>query len=104
MQQYCNKRVEDRGTIETGGYALTPAFNLTQFKRIAHLVGPIYQESKRDLQVSQLYNGIYGLLMMCENYEYKSIAIPAISAGIYGFPKDLCAQTIIKAVNAFQQH
>ena len=34
-------------------------------------------------------------------YKYRSIAFPAISSGIYGFPIDRCADTLIDAAVTF---
>lgn len=42
------------------------------------------------------------MLFYIDNASFKSIAIPAISTGIYGFPKKLCADTIFEAITKFQ--
>ena len=39
--------------------------------------------------------------MACESNSFKSVALPAISSGIYGFPKDLCAKTMMEATKKF---
>ena len=70
---------------------MSPSFNLKQFKKIAHLVGPIYDQKKHEQNVQELYDGVFSLLLYCEANSFKSIALPGISAGIYGFPKQLCA-------------
>jgi O-acetyl-ADP-ribose deacetylase (regulator of RNase III) len=41
------------------------------------------------------------MLLYIDNSSVQSIAIPAISTGIYGFPKRLCADTILEAINKF---
>jgi O-acetyl-ADP-ribose deacetylase (regulator of RNase III) len=39
--------------------------------------------------------------MKANELECKSISIPAISSGIFGFPKPLCAKTFFKAIEDF---
>ena len=55
------------------------------------MVGPIYNSDRRIESIKVLKLGIKNLLMQCELYGYKSVAVPAISAGIFGFPKHMVA-------------
>ena len=48
-----------------------------------------------------LYDAITNTLKQAESIKCKSLALPAISAEIYGFPTDLCAATIVGAVHDF---
>ena len=48
-----------------------------------------------------LYDTTKNVLREASNRKLKSISIPAISSGIYGFPLDLCAKTIVEAVLDF---
>lgn len=43
-------------------------------------------------------------LDICKKHELRSIAFPCISTGIYGFPNDAAAETVLKAVREWLQH
>ncbi len=83
----------------TGEARITPGFNLSA-KWIIHTVGPVWHGGDR---------GEPGLLESCyrnsfilalEN-EVRSIAFPAISTGVYGYPKEKAA---VIAVDVMQQY
>ena len=40
-------------------------------------------------------------LVKADELGCKSIALPAISSGIYGFPKPLCAETFFKVLESY---
>jgi O-acetyl-ADP-ribose deacetylase len=42
-------------------------------------------------------------LRLAENYGCKSVALPALSSGIFGFPKRLCAKVMFDAVEKFAE-
>jgi putative ATPase len=44
---------------------------------------------------------VYGALELTERYEIASVGLPAISTGIFGFPKERGAGVIIKAILRF---
>ncbi len=46
---------------------------------------------------------IHSCLERANQHNLQSIAIPAISSGIFGYPKDLCAQHIFEALEAYAQ-
>jgi len=48
--------------------------------------------------VDLLYNTVFNTLKTAEELKYASVAIPAISSGIFGFPKPLCAETFFTAI------
>lgn len=50
-----------------------------------------------------LYSCIKETLSWATHLNCKSVSIPAISSGIYGFPKDLCAEILFNAVEDFVQ-
>ena len=57
-----------------------------------------YQEAN---DCKLLYSTIYNCLIIAKELNCKSISIPAVSSGIYGFPKELCASIIFDAVEDF---
>ena len=58
-----------------------------------HVVGPRNGEGKEN---EKLKSAINNVLNIAQQNDFKSISIPAISTGIFGFPKDKCAKILIE--------
>ena len=67
---------------------------------IVHAVGPMWSTGKAG-EEDKLSSAVYNILKSVENYGFKSVAIPAISSGIFGFPKRLCAKVLFDVVEFF---
>ena len=90
IQEECDKI---GGTI-VGGAVITTGGNL-KAKYVIHAVGPRYGEGDAD---RKLKNATLNSLKLADEHSLKSIAFPAVSAGIFGFPKDRCAQIMLSNV------
>ena len=86
---------------KTGQAKITAGYNL-RAKFVIHAVGPIWREGKSK-EVIQLYNAYYNSLALANDKGLSTIAFPNISTGIYGFPKQLAAETAMLAVKKFMQ-
>lgn len=83
----------------TGKAKITKGFKLPA-SYIIHTVGPIWQDGTH--QEPELLRLCYlNSFELAHKYHLKSIAFPAISTGVYGFPKEQAA-TI--ALNAMKQN
>jgi len=83
------------GGCATGNAVITPAFGIKTAKYIVHAVGPVYSERAPD-EAARLLRGAYAsaLAVAAEN-GCTSIAFPAISTGIYGYPLgDACEEAV----------
>ena len=87
IQEECN---EIGGTF-VGGAAITTGGNL-KAKHVIHAVGPRMGEGDED---SKLTNAVLNSLRLMDEHELKTIAFPAISTGIFGYPIDRCAKIMI---------
>jgi O-acetyl-ADP-ribose deacetylase (regulator of RNase III) len=73
------------GGCPTGEARMTGGYNLTA-RFVIHTVGPVYSGKPRD---SQLLSNCYAnSLKLAAEKKVKSIAFPAISCGVYGYPID----------------
>ena len=82
------------GFCETGKAVITTGGNL-KAKFVIHTVGPVYGEGN---DAKKLKNAVLSCLNLAYNENLKSIAFPAISAGIYRFPKDRCAKIMLDTI------
>jgi O-acetyl-ADP-ribose deacetylase (regulator of RNase III) len=87
------------GYIQVGHAAITTAGKLPA-RYIIHAVGPRMGEGDED---SKLENAVLSSLMLASEKGFKSISFPAISSGIFGFPKDRCAGILVYQVLKFLQ-
>jgi len=62
-------------------------------KHVIHAVGPRMGEGNED---RKLKNAALNSLKLADENNIKSIAFPAISAGIFGFPIQRCAEIMLK--------
>ena len=85
------------GYVPVGSAALTSAGKL-KAKYVIHAVGPIWGEGDED---KKLRNAVMSAFKIAEEKELKSISLPAISTGIFGFPKERGAEVILKAILDF---
>jgi O-acetyl-ADP-ribose deacetylase (regulator of RNase III) len=88
IQQECNK-IE--GTF-VGGAVITTGGKL-KAKYVIHAVGPRMGEGGED---DKLKNATLNSLKLADKHNLKSIAFPAISAGIFGFPIERCAEIMLR--------
>ncbi|MEW6418307.1 MAG: macro domain-containing protein [Nitrospirota bacterium] len=79
------------GFVPVGSAAITGAGKLSA-KFVIHAVGPRMGEGDED---NKLKNAVLNSLLLATEKGLKSISIPAISSGIFGFPKDRCAAILV---------
>ncbi len=79
---------------QTGKAKLTKGYNLPA-KFVIHTVGPIWNGGEKN-EDKFLANCYKNSLNLAKNNGIKSIAFPAISTGVYGFPSDLAAKIAVK--------
>ena len=88
IQQECDKI----GGTFVGGAVITTGGNL-KAKYVIHAVGPQMGEGNED---TKLKNATLNSLKLADKHNLESIAFPAISAGIFGFPIDRCAEIMLR--------
>ena len=80
--------VEEHGPVRPGGAATTSAGDMTAH-HVIHVVGPVYRVDQDNEAL--LARAVRAALDAGADLDAKSIAVPAISAGIFGYPpEDAC--------------
>jgi len=98
------KKQIGRDYIEHGEVVVTPPLSLekTGTRYVIHTVGPICK--KWDDKVKEkLRKALIAPLRKAEEMELKSIAFPAVSAGIYGCPLEEVVKTLLEVVEEFSR-
>ena len=85
------------GFVPVGGAALTTGGTL-KARHVIHAVGPMWGEGNEE---NKLQKAVRSVLTLAVEKGFSSISMPAISAGIFGFPKKRCAEIIISETAAF---
>ncbi|MEM1581149.1 MAG: macro domain-containing protein [candidate division WOR-3 bacterium] len=91
IQDECDKIVSTRGPIPVGGAVITSGGNL-KAKYVIHAVGPVYGEGDEE---RKLRDATLNSLKLADQYSVSSIAFPAISTGVFGLPKRICAEIML---------
>ena len=84
------------GGCEVGDAKITPGFRL-KARHVIHAVGPVWRGGGQGeaALLASAYRSSLGLLRGAGG---KSIAFPAISTGIYGYPPDAATRVAVSAV------
>ena len=97
IQSESDEWIRQRGPVShmhpawTSGGALPAKF-------VIHAVGPVWGSGDED---EKLFNAVTGALRVAGELACTSIAFPAISTGIFGFPKERAARVITSAMKAY---
>uniref|UniRef100_A0A9L0IUH2 Poly [ADP-ribose] polymerase n=1 Tax=Equus asinus TaxID=9793 RepID=A0A9L0IUH2_EQUAS len=102
LQAECDQIVKREGKIPVGHATISKAGKLP-YRHVIHAVGPRWTRDEAQRCVGQLKRVVKGSLLLAEDYKCQSIAIPAISSGIFGFPLLQCVETIVLAIKEYFQ-
>jgi O-acetyl-ADP-ribose deacetylase len=83
----------------TGQAKITPGYRLSA-KYVIHTVGPVWHGG-RDREPELLASCYQESLTLAVRNQIQTIAFPAISCGVYGYPIDLAAQVALETVYTF---
>lgn len=87
------------GGCETGEAKITKGYRLPA-KYVIHTVGPIYGRGK-GREAELLANCYKNSLLLAKKHKVKAVAFPAISTGVYGYPKEEAVKIVFKTVRDF---
>ena len=92
IQKESDRWIEKHGPVRHESPAYTSGGDLP-CRYVIHAVGPVWGEGAED---KKLAAAIMGALKLGDQLGVSSIAFPAISTGIFGFPKERAAQIILQ--------
>ena len=95
IQEECDRI----GGTPVGTAVVTGAGKLPM-KHVIHAVGPHWGEGDEDRKLSA---AVRSALALADRHGLRSIAIPAVSTGIFGFPMDRAARVILTEVHRYLQ-
>ena len=85
------------GYVPVGGAAITGAGKL-KARYVIHTVGPVWGEGDEE---EKLRSAVRSTLKLATERGFETLAMPAVSAGIFGFPKAQCAHIITDELGSF---
>lgn len=84
---------------ETGQAKITKGYNLPA-KYVIHTVGPVWYGGEQG-EPQLLADAYRNSLRLAAEHNLKSVAFPAISTGVYGYPKEEAAHIAIDTIREF---
>jgi len=87
------------GPCAAGDARITPGFDLVA-RHVIHAVGPRWQGGRLN-EPALLASAYRACLQLCEQQALRTIAFPAISTGIYGYPLEDATLVAVSTVRAF---
>ncbi len=78
-----------------GSAVVTAAFDLAPARWVVHAVGPVYGGPQDEPVLAAAYTAS---LARCDEVGARSVAFPAISTGVYGYPRDDAARVSVRAL------
>jgi len=101
IQNESDVYIAKNGKLEEGGVAVTSAGTLP-CKNVLHAVGPMWHGGKQGEEII-LGMTVRSCLDKATELKATSISLPAISSGIFGFPKDRCAEIMFEMAQQFSK-
>lgn len=86
IQEESDDYIEQHGPLEKGDAATTTAGDMPA-RWVVHVAGPVYEEGS-DQNEPHLRACVSAALDAAAEAGARSVAFPAISAGVYGYPRD----------------
>lgn len=97
IQEESDKWIQQHGLVTHSHPAWTSGGALPA-KYIIHAVGPVWGDGDED---NKLAGAISGSLRVADELKCSSISMPAISTGIFGFPKERAAGIIFSTIEKY---
>ena len=97
----CRKIVARQGGCKVGEAVITRAGRLPA-KYVIHTVGPVWNGGTKGGS-ERLADCYRNSLLLAEEHQFKSIAFPGISTGVYGYPKKPAAEIAVATVRGMQK-
>ena len=94
IQRESNEWVRQHGLVRTGSAGITSGGDL-KARYVIHAVGPIYDGKPRSAEL--LASAVRASLQMADNHDLRSVALPSISTGIFGYPMEEAAPVMLRA-------
>ena len=97
IQKESDDWIRQHGPVSHSHPAWTSG-GLLPAKYVIHAVGPVWGDGDED---NKLADAVTGCLRVADELKLSSIAMPAISTGIFGFPKERAAKIIFSAIEKY---
>ena len=97
MEQHCRQIIKQVGRIPVTQAVVTVAGDLP-YKGVIHAVGPRMGDGDEQAKIERT---IINCLRQADRRGWRSVALPAISTGIFSVPSVICAQAFKSAVPEF---
>lgn len=90
------------GGCRTGEARITRGYNLNA-EFVIHTPGPVYRDGKKN-EPEELKNSYWNSMLLVKEKKLKSVSFPAISTGVYRYPKKEAAEIAINTIINFMDH
>jgi len=97
LEQQCQEYIRRHGSLSCGE-VFTSCSGRLPCKAVVHTVGPVWHNGTSN-EDRDLEKAVRGALEACQ--KYRTVALPALSCGIYGFPPDLAAKITLREIRDF---
>jgi len=97
IQEESDAWIRQHGPVSHSHPAWTSGGHLPA-KYVIHAVGPVWGDGDED---AKLADAVIGSLRVADELNCASLAMPAISTGIFGFPKERAAKIIFTTIEDY---